>query len=202
MPQRRGGEALPGAESGESASILWRRLDRRGHEACRVERSDRGWRLAGSAVFQHESGPCLLDYSVLADEAWNTVSARVDGWVRDRTLRVEIDVDPSRRWSLNGVCQPELDGCVDVDLNFSPSTNLLPIRRLALEVGREVAIRAAWLRFPAFALEPLEQTYRRASASLYRYESAGGRFVADLEVNVAGFVTRYPGFCEVEAASD
>ena len=192
MPQR-------GAQPGKSAAILWRRLDRRGHEACRVEPADRGWRLAGSAVFEHESGSCRLDYSVLTDPAWNTVSARVDGWVRDRTISVEIAVGASGRWSLNGAPRPELDGCVDVDLNFSPSTNLLPIRRLALEVGSEAAVRAAWLRFPGFALEPLEQVYRRAAVGLYRYESAGGQFRADLEVDESGFVTRYPGFCEMEA---
>jgi len=60
-------------------------------------------------------------------------------------------------------------------------------------------VRAAWLRFPSFALEPLEQSYRRVTESRYRYESAGARFVAELEVNAAGFVTLYPGFCHVEA---
>ena len=60
--------------------------------------------------------------------------------------------------------------------------------------------RAAWLRFPSFHLEPLEQLYRRVDVATYRYESAGGRFVADLEVNADGFVIRYPDIWEVEAA--
>ena len=68
---------------------------------------------------------------------------------------------------------PAVAGCVDLDLNFSPSTNLLPIRRLNLSVGQEAAVRAAWLRFPSFILEPLEQLYRRVDATTYRYESAG-----------------------------
>ena len=89
---------------------------------------------------------------------------------------------------------------VDIDLNFSPSTNLLPIRRLGLAVGAEAPVTAAWLRFPSFALEPLAQTYRRLSIGAYRYESGGGAFTADLEVDDAGLVTRYPGFCEVEGA--
>jgi hypothetical protein len=79
----------------------------------------------------------------------------------------------------------------DVDLNFSPSTNTLPIRRLKLEVGQEAVVRAAWLRFPGFALEVLEQTYRRLDRSRYRYESAGGSFVADLDVNGEGLATAY-----------
>ena len=68
----------------------------------------------------------------------------------------------------------------------------------AFSVGKEAKVRAAWLRFPSFTLEPLEQLYRRVAESRYRYESAGGRFVAELEVNAAGLVTLYPGFCQAE----
>ena len=65
-------------------------------------------------------------------------------------------------------------------------------------MGGEANVRAAWLRFPGFALEPLEQVYRRTAPGVYRYESAGGRFVADLDVDENGFVRRYPGFCEAD----
>ncbi len=59
-------------------------------------------------------------------------------------------------------------------------------------------MRAAWLRFPSFTLEPLEQLYQRIDGSTYRYESAGGRFIVELRVNDAGFVTHYPNFWHVE----
>jgi hypothetical protein len=59
-------------------------------------------------------------------------------------------------------------------------------------------VLAAWLRFPSFKLEPLEQTYRRIDKSTYQYESAGGSFIARLEVNDAGLVTHYPKFWRVE----
>lgn len=36
--------------------------------------------------------------------------------------------------------------------------------------------------------------------TLYRYESGGGAFAAELTVDEAGMVTRYPGFAEVEPA--
>lgn len=183
-----------------STSILWRRLDLPGHEACRVEERKGAWNVSGGAVFGGVGGPCRLDYSILTDAAWRTVSARVEGWVGERSIAVEIAANASGRWSLNGVAQPSVEGCIDLDLNFSPSTNLLPIRRLALLVGQEASVRAAWLRFPTFTLEPLEQTYRRVAERAYRYESAGGRFVADLEVDGQGLVTRYPGLFEVEPA--
>lgn len=61
-------------------------------------------------------------------------------------------------------------------------------------------MRAAWLRFPSFQLEPLAQRYRRADAAVYRYESGGGEFVTQLDVNASGFVTRYPGFWQADAS--
>ncbi len=93
-------------------------------------------------------------------------------------------------------------GCIDLDLNFSPSTNLLPIRRLALTVGETADVRAAWLRFPSFKLEPLPQQYRRIGETTYRYESAGGQFIADLKVNRSGFVVDYPSIWQAEITSE
>ena len=121
------------------------------------------------------------------------------GWLGDKAIEIDISVDESEGWLLNGVeCDP-LAGCTDIDLNFSPSTNLLPIRRLNLKIGEESDVRAAWLRFPSFTLERLDQRYRRLGNDTYRYETAGGAFVTELTVNSAGFVTRYPDFCEAEA---
>jgi hypothetical protein len=181
-------------------TILWRRLDRPGHETARLSRQGSGWDLSGTAIFAHEGRPCRLDYSILCDPAWRTLQARVEGWVGSETARIEISAGSSGRWRMNGSEHFEVDGSLDIDLNFSPSTNLLPIRRLDLAVGEEARVRAAWLRFPSFALEPLEQSYRRLAESTYRYESTGGRFAAELEVNASGFVTLYPGFCQAEAS--
>ena len=179
-------------------SILWRRLDQPGHESARLDPQGSAWQLSGAAVFAHGREPCRLDYRVVCDAGWRTVSARVTGWVGRETVDVEAAVDSERRWRLNGAECPAVAGCLDLDLNFSPSTNLLPIRRLGLAVGEEAAVRAAWLRFPGFILEPLDQRYRRLAGTTYRYESAGGAFVTELEVNAAGLVTRYPSFWHVE----
>jgi hypothetical protein len=89
--------------------------------------------------------------------------------------------------------QPMVQGCIDVDLGFSPSTNLLPIRRLKLAMGARANVRAAWVRFPELTLEVLEQTYTRMAELTYLYESAGGEFKRELTVNSDGFVVDYPG---------
>jgi hypothetical protein len=149
------------------------------------------------ALFVHEGLSCRLDYSIACSASWVTKSARVSGWLGDRTIDIRIEHDGS--WTLNGAACPQVDGCLDVDLNFSPSTNLLPIRRLSLAVGQRAAVRAAWLRFPSFTLEPLEQTYTRLAERTYRYESAGGKFVAELEVDQDGLPVTYGKFWASEA---
>ena len=180
-------------------AVLWRRRDVRGHEHATLERNADEWILSGVALFAHEQQPCRLSYIVRCDGAWSTKSARVAGSVGTRAIDVTI-VAESRRW-LNGVECANVEGCLDVDLNFSPSTNLLPIRRLSLDVGREALVRAAWLRFPSFALEPLEQTYRRLAGDRYRYESAGGSFVAEIDVNPDGLPLEYAGVWTAECVT-
>ena len=152
--------------------------------------------LAGASVFAGETGPCRLDYVVRCDERWHTTGAIVSGWIGDRLERVVVAVLPGGTWRVNGLEIPSVAGALDIDLNWTPATNLLPIRRLDLPIGGEAAVRAAWLRFPTLSLEPLDQVYRRVTERSYRYESAGGSFVATLEVDDAGLVTLYPAFCE------
>lgn len=178
--------------------ILWRRLDRPGHESARLSFHDSRWHLTGTAVFTHQGQPCRLDYLIVCNTVWETLSGKVAGWVGSEIIEIELTVDSAHRWRLNGNDCPDVAGCIDLDLNFSPSTNLLPIRRLGLEIGQGADVRAAWLRFPSFTLEPLEQVYHRLDIATYRYESAGGSFVAELQVNEAGFATLYPGVCQTE----
>jgi hypothetical protein len=179
--------------------IIWRRLDQPGHEAARLWFDDTSWHLAGTAVFAHEQKPCILEYHLICERDWRTRSGRVAGWVGDQIVEIEVSVDAAQNWRLNGKEIPAVAGCIDLDLNFSPSTNLLPIRRLGLAVEQTALVKAAWLRFPSFTLEPLDQVYRRLSVETYRYESAGGEFVRELTVNPAGFVTSYPDLWALEA---
>ena len=179
-------------------TVIWHRLDTPGHESARVFLTESRWTLTGTAVFVHARQPCRLNYLLKCDAEWQTLSAKIAGWVGDEVIGIDISVDSEHHWQLNKEQCTEVTGCVDLDLNFSPLTNTLPIRRLNLMVGQEANVRAAWLRFPSFKFEPLEQVYRRVKTSKYRYESAKGSFVADLEVDKAGLVTHYPNFWRVE----
>jgi uncharacterized protein len=183
-------------------TILWRGLVFPGHESCGLFSPASEWHLEGTAVFIHQQRPCRLNYHIVCDEGWHTRSATVEGWLDKTIIDLQIQTDSSGRWWLNDAEQPDVEGCIDVDLNFSPSTNLLPIRRLGLEVGESAEVKAAWLRFPSFKLELLPQQYRRLDENTYRYESAGGQFVSELKVSPSGFVIDYSGIWQAEASSE
>ena len=179
-------------------SIIWKRLDVPGHEAVRLYCDEDGWYLDGAAIFVHDKEVCRIEYLIECDLDWRTVFVSLDGWVGDDLIDLEINVDDDRTWTLNGDKIGAVRGCIDIDLNFSPVTNLLPIRRLGLISGESKAVRAAWLRFPSFELEPLDQTYTRLNETTVRYESGGGNFVTELLVDELGLVTKYPEYWTIE----
>ena len=184
----------------EDHSILWRRLDTSGHESARVYGDEDGWYLDGAAIFLHEGSPCRLEYLIECDPDWRTRSATIDGWVGEDIIEIEIAVSEEGVWYLNDEEIEAVEGCDDIDLNFSPITNLLPVRRLEIQSGGKEPVSAAWLRFPSFTLERLDQTYARLDDSTVRYESRDGKFTRELKVNAAGLVLNYPDFWIAEAA--
>ena len=181
-----------------TASILWRRLDAPGHDACRLERTDGGWRLDGAAVFLHEGAPARLSYRVACDAAWHTREGSVQGWVGARAVDAAVRHSADGAWTLNGAVVPGLDGCVDLDLGFTPATNLLQLRRVALQVGQGADVPVAWLDVPALSLDVLHQRYERRAEGAYWYEAPRFGYAELLEVDPVGFARRYPGLWEAE----
>jgi hypothetical protein len=183
----------------EREAILWRRLDLPGHEAAELSSEDGGWRLCGVAMFAESGRPCRLEYEIACDRDWGTRRCSVTGLVGTGRVSVELERSARGDWYVDGNEMSSLDRCTDVDLGFSPATNLLPIRRLRLSVGAAAPVRAAWVRFPEMTIEVLEQEYRRLSADRYHYESADGAFQRELLVDDSGFVLHYPGLWSSEA---
>ncbi|TPI17213.1 hypothetical protein FJW06_02635 [Mesorhizobium sp. B4-1-3] len=175
------------------SSILWRRLDLEGRDACLLCVTDRGWRLKGHALFAHDGKPCSLAYVVDCDAGWSTRSARVDGFVGTQELCYEIERLADGQWVLNGLGQAEVAGLVDVDLGFTPATNLVAIRRFDLAVGAATPAPAAYLAFPELRLERLDQTYRHLDDGRYAYAAPKFRYDQVLDVSPSGFVVNYPG---------
>jgi hypothetical protein len=177
-------------------SLLWRRLDVPALEHFRLWENPDGPRLEGTIVAALEGAPLEVRYTVACSPTWETRRARVELETENEARALELDADEAQAWSLNGRRINELTGCRDVDLGITPSTNILPIRRLALEIGEGREVTAAWVRFPDLAVTTLPQRYTRLAERCYRYESRGGSFTAELEVDDLGLVERYGDFWE------
>jgi hypothetical protein len=180
------------------ASILWKRLDRLGHDACTIARRDTGWRLCGSAVFRQGGAPARLAYKVVCDAAWRTRYGQVEGSLGDRPVAYRVARTNAGGWQLNGVTVANLESCVDLDLGFTPATNLLALRRLDLAENQAADAPAAWLDVSAGTLALLPQRYARRTKATYWYEAPTVQYAALLEVAPTGFVLRYPGLWEAE----
>ena len=184
------------------ARMRWRRLDVPGREEARAERVAGGWCLTGSLEVEDGGVVASLRYTIDLDDEWRTRSALVEGTANGAPVRFALAADGAGSWSRDGVPLPALAGAADVDLGFTPATNTLPIRRLALAVGETRPVRSAWLRFPDLRMEPLEQTYTREAEHVFRYHALvdGEPFSARLDTDAFGRVVRYEGLWEAEPA--
>ena len=179
--------------------MRWRRTDVRGHEEARVEQVAGGWTLTGALEVEESGVDAKLRYHIECDAEWRTRSALIEGEAGG-PVRFALAADGRGNWTRDGRPVPEVAGSIDVDLGFTPMTNTLPIRRLALQVGQQAAVRSAWLRFPELRLEALEQTYVREAERRFRYEALvdAEPFVARLDTDAFGRVVRYEGLWVAE----
>jgi hypothetical protein len=172
------------------AEVLWWCEALTSSEHCVLEHTDDGWTFTGVATLSIADRPGHIAWRLRADGGWLTreVGVRIASAGVDRPLT--IVADGRGAWRVDGDPIPALDGCLDVDLGWTPATNTLPIRRLDLAVGDEVTIPVAFLRFPDLTVGRSEQTYSRLAADRWRYRS--GLYDFELTTDpLTGIVMRY-----------
>lgn len=103
-------------------------------------------------------------------------------------------------WKVGGKALNGIAGCVDVDLGFTPATNLIALRRLSLKIGQRAEAPAAYLSFPRMRFVKLPQTYRRIGRTEYEYEAPTVGYAGTLQVSASGAVVHYPGLFEMLAS--
>ena len=172
---------------------LWQWLQGIGLERFEFTQDGDLWILRGT-VLTLPNTPAEARYEIVCDGQFFTRSAYIA--LRDaRGERAVKVVRENGHWHQNGAEVEGLDNAIDIDLGWSPSTNTLPIRRLALRVGASSGeLTAAWVRFPDLILEPLRQEYHRLEERVYQYSSRSGAFQAKLLVDEHGIVEDYEGF--------
>jgi hypothetical protein len=155
---------------------------------CSLRSEEDGFELAGGGTAGLGGGPVEVRFTVRADGSWATRATSV----RVGRQSIELRADGLGGWSVDGTERADLHGCTDVDLEFTPATNTLPIRRLGLEPGQSAEIEAAWVRVSSLEVERSTQRYERIGERRFRYSS--GDFAAELDVDGHGLVLDYPPF--------
>jgi hypothetical protein len=108
-----------------------------------------------------------------------------------------VEADGEGHWWIDHVEAPDLDGCLDIDLESSAMTNAFPIRRLGLALGEQSGAPACYFRVDTATIDRLEQSYRRIEDAgdhqHYAYEAPAFDFQCHLIYDRAGLVVDYPG---------
>nr|WP_210497128.1 putative glycolipid-binding domain-containing protein [Microvirga antarctica] len=148
--------------------------------------------IIASAVVFGVDGPVRfgLRYRLVIDDLWRVRDARLETTAGQR---LHLESDGKGRWRLDGHAAPGLDDCIDIDIEATPFTNTLPIRRLDLADGQTELIRLAYIRVPSLSVAPGRQRYTAMKAGTrYRFESLDHDFSANLPVDQQGLVRDYP----------
>ena len=176
-------------------TVVWRGLFWKGIEFCLIQSTANGWQLEGTVIAVFHKKLMRLQYRVLCNSNWETRSVNIQQCLGRRERKLVLRVDSQKRWWQGSRELSAVRGCVDVDLQFSPITNTLPIRRLQLKKGQGADVNAAWVRLPNLKVALLRQRYTRTSGTRYHYQSPTG-FSTELPVDEFGIVKTYPKIWE------
>ena len=173
-------------ETERLATVMWRA--EASLERCSLQKSEHGYRLVGQTLLVEDGTPYSIGYVVTTEDDWTTrhVKLIVDRAVTRQGLFLYAR---EGRWKHGREAVAELEGCLDVDLAFTPATNTLPIRRLGLEVGAAADVNAAWVRWPQLDVVRVSQCYERLAVDRYRFTQEV--FSADITVDREGLVAEY-----------
>lgn len=177
----------------------WRRTDGSWRERLMLRSSADGMAAEGE-IFDATPEQPWLRYTVTTDRRFQVTEAVITARNGSRiALAAEEAV---WRDADTGHALPELEGCIDIDLQATPFTNTLPIRRLHMRADDHADIVVVYIDHATLSPRTFAQHYTcvrpyQTGDGCYRYTSA--TFEAELRVDRDGLVHDYPPFWTREA---
>lgn len=163
----------------------WRALEEPGTEQLTLTPTEHGFLAEGHFAGTWNGEPAAGRYLLRLLPDWRVVRAEV-AW-QGRTLVLESD--GNGHWSGPQGPLPDLSGCLDVDIAWTPFTNTLPIRRM----GDSGETRAVYISPPDLLPRPAAQRYTCLGDGRWRYESLVSGYTSEIAVDEEGLVVEYPG---------
>nr|AFK24808.1 protein of unknown function DUF1089 [uncultured archaeon] len=173
-------------------AILWENNDNRSLEYFTLTSNDNAFVLEGTVLLLLEGLPARVAYKIECDRHWKTRAVTIRQERSGNTNHLTLKASNRQIWkTTKGSTVPFAAGIHDIDLEITPSTNTIPIRRIGLKEGESAHVDAVWVRFPSLKLERLQQIYTRISRRLYKYECPSTGYQAQLEVDGSGVIISY-----------
>jgi predicted transport protein len=182
------------------SDVLWAALEDEGFEHLLLTTSSSTIRADGLIVRRENDGPAYrAHYKIECDPLWRVRAVEIDVTDPDAG-HLDLTSDGNGIW-LDADCQPiaPLNGCTDIDIQASPFTNTLPIRRLRLNDEATARIDVVYIDPRTATFERTSQRYTRlrgtdGGSGLYHYTSLDSGFETVLAVDADGLVIDYPHF--------
>ncbi|WP_343075554.1 putative glycolipid-binding domain-containing protein [Conexibacter arvalis] len=206
--------------------VLWRGLEEWTAEAARVEIGDDGLRATGTQLGSHRLPYRLDYALDATGPGFATRHLRVAAAGENWRRSIDLLRDETGRWHCNaqqegevalaapglaaeaaaaGLAAPGFTAeaaaalgpeALDCDLGLCPLTNLMPIRRHALDRARGAHdFTMAWVSVPDLAVHADRQRYEHLAPGRVAFSQPTG-FAAELELDDDGLVVHYPQIAE------
>ena len=181
----------------EIHGAAWRRVDvDHGLGFVTLVLEPDGSEAFGAEVVVDATVSYSVNFAVAADAGWRSRSLVAEVLSGGRPRHVDLTGDGQGSWLLDGVHQPHLDGCLDVDIVSTPCTNTHAIRRLGLGLGESANIKAAWVDVPSLEVTLANQRYTRLDANRYEFKALGSGRAYEVSVDEHDLIVDYQDFAE------
>jgi uncharacterized protein len=171
---------------------MWQRLDSGGPGLEHLQLG-RGW-VSSSVIGRADGLPFSLRYRIETDTQGHPSACelRVSGRASLALTRSAAGV-----WSGNAQEWRDLAGCTDLDLNITPYTATLALRRLRLRPGQSGEVLAARIQVPELTRQVAVQRYTCLSLTTYQFENLSDGESSTFGVDEDLFVRHWPGRFEL-----
>jgi|TARA_R110002072_G_scaffold49277_25_gene134037 hypothetical protein len=193
----------------------WKPASGPGIERLQLQAFDHSWQVDSSLMGELEGQDFSGSYWMRLDEHWTTLQLRLrlqletpapEG--KHQHAALELQHDGRGHWLLDGQHQPDLDGCLNVDLAITPFTNSPPVLRYHWRQGEshdfdmvfvtatldpdsgDLAILTRRQRQRYSCLDPLGSS--EDGGGRFRYQGLDSGFDAALVFDAQGVVVDYP----------
>jgi len=178
--------------------VMWISLDSQVFEHVLLFNHNNSILADGIIIHLEKNSSYRIRYNIECDSFWRVRKVELN-MLDNSNRNLLMFSDGEGNWTnQNGEIIAELNGCIDVDIYYSPFTNTVAIKRLNLKLNESGEIITAYINTPELTAVPDPQRYtfleQSPELSKYLYESIDSDFKAELSVDSDMLLIEYPQF--------